>query len=235
VADFDIIPVIDLKGGLAVRAAGGNRADYRPLVTPLCPDGDPLTAAGGLLGVCSARRLYIADLDSIEGGAPQHGAIGRIAEAHPGIALWVDDGFASPGAINAWPLAGLAQPVLGSESLGADMEPIPAAAILSLDFRADHFLGPRRLLSEPHLWPDIVIVMCLHSVGASAGPDLARLTRIVGMAGLARRVYAAGGVRGLADLHALADIGAAGALIASALHGGQITRTDLDGIAGRQM
>ncbi len=234
-AGFDIIPVIDLKAGRAVRAAGGNRADYQPLATPLCPDGDPLTAAEGLLGLCSARTLYLADLDAIEGGKPQHALIGRIARAFPDTALWVDDGFAAPDSISAWPLDGIAQPVLGSESLPQDMPPIPATAILSLDFRGDRFLGPPRLLSEPERWPNRVIAMCLHSVGASAGPDLARLGRIIGVAGPGRKVYAAGGVRHLADMHALAETGAAGALIASALHGGAVSRADLDSIASLQI
>jgi uncharacterized protein related to proFAR isomerase len=98
--------------------------------------------------------------------------------------------------------------------------------VLSLDFRGDGFLGPASLLNSPALWPSSVVVMCLHSVGAQAGPDFARLRRILAMAG-ERRVYAAGGVRDIADLVALRQIGAAGALIASALHGGAIDGADL--------
>ena len=225
-AKFDIIPVIDLKGGCAVRATGGNRADYKPLASPLCPDGDPLTAAKGLLGLCASSILYIADLDAIEGRASQHDAIRRIAGAFPDVALWVDDGFASPAAPAAWPLLGIARPVMGSESLGPDTPRLDAETILSLDFRGDRFLGPPVLLAESSLWPQRVIAMCLHSVGARQGPDFARLKQIIGVAG-GRRVYAAGGVRDIADLEALATAGAAGVLISSALHSGAITAGDL--------
>jgi phosphoribosylformimino-5-aminoimidazole carboxamide ribotide isomerase len=44
-------------------------------------------------------------------------------------------------------------------------------------------------------------------------------------------VYAAGGVRDTRDLQALRDIGAAGVLVASALHNGRIAMQDLERLA----
>jgi phosphoribosylformimino-5-aminoimidazole carboxamide ribotide isomerase len=224
---FQIIPVIDLKGGRAVRAIGGRRDDYQPLATPLCPDGDPLRAAAGLLSACSGAALYIADLDAIEGRPPQHGIIRAIGEAFPQVAIWVDGGFTGQDALDDWPLRHKARPVFGSESLrGAPMLG-GAEHILSLDFRGERFLGPPGLLENPALWPADIIVMCLHSVGAADGPDFERLTRVMAAAGKTRRVYAAGGIRSIADMETLRRIGAAGALIASALHDGAITAAAL--------
>jgi uncharacterized protein related to proFAR isomerase len=231
---FDIIPVIDLKGGMAVAASGGDRVHYRPLATPLCPDGDPLTAARGLVGVTGARALYVADLDAIEGRPPQDGAIAALGAALPGVALSVDRGMADARQIAAWQALGIGRAVLGSESMGgdipgsgADLPAIPQDCILSLDFRGERFLGPRALLDNPHSWPRDVIAMCLHSVGAGGGPDFARLGGIVRAAGPGRRVHAAGGVRHAADLDALAAAGAAGVLVASALHNGAVGREDV--------
>ncbi|MEQ1578109.1 MAG: HisA/HisF-related TIM barrel protein, partial [Hyphomicrobium sp.] len=59
-------------------------------------------------------------------------------------------------------------------------------------------------------------------------PDLERIADIAQRAGNARRVYAAGGVRNCEDLIAVRQAGAAGALVASALHGGQIKTGGLD-------
>jgi phosphoribosylformimino-5-aminoimidazole carboxamide ribotide isomerase len=224
---FRIIPVIDLQGGRAVRAIGGRRSEYKPLATPLCPDGDPFRAAAGMLGMASARTLYIADLDAIEGGPPQSEVIHAIGEAFPETDIWVDAGFADPAALDDWPLRNRARPVFGSESLSTGFPAIDARSILSLDFRGDRFLGPPALPDSPALWPADIIVMCLHSVGMAAGPDFARLKRIMAAAREERRVYAAGGIRNIADLRALRDLGAAGALIASALHSGAITVADL--------
>ena len=73
-----------------------------------------------------------------------------------------------------------------------------------------------------------VIVLDLARVGSGEGPDV----DLVGE--LHRRfpelaLLAGGGVRDLADLRALAQAGAAGALVATALHGGAIDRDDLTG------
>ncbi len=71
--------------------------------------------------------------------------------------------------------------------------------------------------------------MTLARVGSGAGPDLARLAAIRSVAG-EREIYAAGGVRDAVDLSALKAAGAAGALIATALHDGRIGRADLEAI-----
>jgi HisA/HisF family protein len=223
---FEVIPVIDLKGGKAVRAVAGNRADYRPLATPLCPDGEPLSAVRGFLGVHDFRRLYLADLDAITGGARQDAVLGRVRAAFPRLELWVDAGFASAQDAAEWLRLGLGRPVLGSESLAEARPAGSSDAVLSLDFRGDRFLGPPALIADPELWPADVIVMGLHDVGTGGGPDTARLHRILKAAG-ERRVYAAGGVRGRADLEALARLGVNGALVASALHDGAIASGDL--------
>jgi HisA/HisF family protein len=225
-AQFLIIPVIDLKGGLAVRGVGGNRADYRPLDTPLCPDGDPLRAARGLMEVCPTPVLYLADLDAIEGRPAQHAVIGRLSEAFPETDFWVDGGFTGAEAIEQWQFFGKARPVLGSETLGEDVPYFDAATVLSLDFRGDRFVGPPALLAQPSRWPQDVIAMCLQSVGASGGPDFERVRSIV-KAAAGKDVYAAGGVRHRADLDALSEAGVAGVLISSALHNGAITRADV--------
>ena len=59
-----------------------------------------------------------------------------------------------------------------------------------------------------------------------------RIKAIVARSG-ARKIYAAGGVRHRADLDALRGSGAAGALLASALHDKKISAGDLREIAGR--
>jgi hypothetical protein len=64
---MEIIPVIDLKGGLVVRARMGQRDQYRPIETPLSPTSHPADVVQGLMSVFPFRTLYVADLDAIEG------------------------------------------------------------------------------------------------------------------------------------------------------------------------
>lgn len=231
---MDVIPVIDVRHGVAVHARQGQRAEYRPLETPLARDSDPVAVARGFLSLFPFRTIYVADLDGIEGRGFNAELPRRFAAGLPGVTFLVDDGGTTPGGHSA---AG-GMPVIGSESLsGADdlkrlRDAPPDRFVLSLDFRGETFLGPQALLEDAAIWPDRVIVMTLARVGAGEGPDLQSLSGIIARAA-ARRVYAAGGVRNIGDLEALRAAGAAGALVATALHAGTITAGDLEKIAGR--
>ena len=68
--------------------------------------------------------------------------------------------------------------------------------------------------------------MTLARVGSGSGPDLKRLAAIQAVAS-GRRVFAAGGMRNVADLLALKEAGIAGALVASCLHDGRLTGNDI--------
>ncbi len=68
---MQVIPVIDLMGGQAVRARMGDRAYYRPLESPLSPTSDAVDVVRGLLGVFPFSALYVADLDAIQGARGQ--------------------------------------------------------------------------------------------------------------------------------------------------------------------
>ncbi len=232
---MEVIPVIDLKAGQVVHARQGQRQSYRPIATPLSPSSEPLDVIAGLLRLHAFARLYVADLDAIAGGGGHAGALARIASSWPGLELWVDGGIADAAAGRAWLDRSPGVLVLGSESQH-DSGTVCALAgdprtVLSLDFRGDAFQGPAALLEDVALWPARVIVMTLARVGAGAGPDLARVRAIVARAG-GRAVYAAGGVRDARDLRALAEAGAAGVLVASALHAGAIGAADLADAGG---
>lgn len=60
-----IIPVLDLKNGIAVSGKSGQRETYKPLETVFHKSSSPEEIAKSLSNA-GAGRLYIADLDSIE-------------------------------------------------------------------------------------------------------------------------------------------------------------------------
>jgi HisA/HisF family protein len=221
---MEVIPVLDLMGGSVVRARLGERARYRPIVTPLAPGSDPLDVARGLSRIGAFERFYVADLDAIARSG-DHRAVLRRLRSELDVELWVDAGIADLAAARDWLGAEPCHLVLGSETQ-ADVALVRGLCgnqrvVLSLDFRGDDFLGPPGLLAEPQAWPDRVIVMTLARVGSGAGPDLARIAAIRALAGR-RKLYAAGGIRGAADLAALARAGVVGALVASCLHDGTL-------------
>ncbi len=212
--------------GQVVHAREGRRNDYRPLVSALCPSSRPADVLDGLLRLYPFQYCYIADLDAILGRGDHYREIAALRSAHPQLEFWVDAGLHDAARIAAWPDA-LGRSVLGSECLDAAATCRTAAnGLLSLDFRGNEFLGPPGLLADTGYWPEQLIVMTLERVGGGQGPDIERLAALRARAP-EKRYYAAGGVRGPADLSALAQAGAAGVLLASALHDGRLSPTDL--------
>jgi phosphoribosylformimino-5-aminoimidazole carboxamide ribotide isomerase len=230
---MEIIPVIDLKGGVVVRARMGQRDQYRPIETPLSPTSNPVDVVRGLLAVSAFRTLYVADLDAIERKGDARPALARVKSAFPQLDLWVDNGLAEAAAARAFLDDGCDHLVLGSEAqtdhrLVESLRDDPRV-VLSLDFRGDTFIGPPSLLATPAIWPQRIIAMTLARVGSGSGPDLERLAAIAKLADR-RRIYAAGGLRHVDDLNALKNAGITGVLVASALHDGRLTRADIEAL-----
>lgn len=220
---MQVIPVLDLMGGEIVHARRGERDAYRPIRSGLCAGSAPRDIAEALLALAPFRTLYIADLDSIRGRGDNDRVVRDLVAAFPNIAFWVDRGAASTAALIQQAAARFGSPVLGTEVM-ADARPLTEKAcdfILSLDHDAAGPLGPRDIHENAALWPSRVIVMTLACVGAGAGPDLQRLSSIIAKS-CNRRVFAAGGVSGPDDLERLDAAGAAGVLVASALHDGRL-------------
>jgi phosphoribosylformimino-5-aminoimidazole carboxamide ribotide isomerase len=86
---MDLIPVMDVMGGVVVHARRGERAHYAPIVSPLCGSSEPATVARILSEYCASARLYVADLDALQGRPAQTALIARLLQADPARQLWV--------------------------------------------------------------------------------------------------------------------------------------------------
>jgi phosphoribosylformimino-5-aminoimidazole carboxamide ribotide isomerase len=226
---LDIIPVIDLRHGLVVRAVMGRRELYRPIETPLSRTAQAEDVVLGLRTLHDFKALYIADLDAIEGTGDNTGVVTRLRERFAHLDIWTDNGIAARNAIRAWLDEDRGTLVLGSESqasgaLARSFRDDPRL-VLSLDFRDSVFQGPVELLDPSH-WPERVIAMTLARVGGVSGPDFERLAELCRI-GPRHRIHAAGGVRGREDLLRLAEMGVKGVLVASALHDGRLTGSEI--------
>ncbi|MFI5013492.1 MAG: HisA/HisF-related TIM barrel protein [Hyphomicrobiales bacterium] len=230
---MEVIPVIDLRQGLVVRAIMGRRDLYKPIETPLSKSAAPLDVVAGLLGVHPFGKLYIADLDAIEATGDNLVAVVALRERFPHLDIWVDNGAASVDSVRSWLDCERGTIVIGSESqmdcalMDEFRHEIPI--VLSLDFRGDKFEGPAELLDPSH-WPQRVVAMTLARVGAGAGPDFERLAWLRSRS-REQRLYAAGGVRGGEDLVRLREMGITGALVASSLHDGRLSGRQIAEVA----
>lgn len=232
--------MLDLLGGTVVHARQGDRDRYRPLRSTLCAGSAPEDVVAGLLELHAFATLYIADLDAIRRTGDHRDVIARLAARFPHLTLWVDAGISRPDEAAALLDGGAGVVVAGSESLSSpdDLWVLRAAVpedrlALSLDVLGERFLGPTALDTMPEAWPERVIAMTLARVGSAAGPDLDRLATVQRRAG-PRRVYAAGGVRSAEDVEAVARTGAAGVLLASALHDGRLEKSVIGRLAAGQ-
>jgi phosphoribosylformimino-5-aminoimidazole carboxamide ribotide isomerase len=254
---MEIIPVLDLAGGGAVHARAGERAGYQPVRSVLVPDrvGDPAALLRAYREQLGAERCYVADLDAVEGGAVQGGVLRRLAqpEGSLGGPLLVDAGTHSPdGALELLSL-GASEVVVGLETLPAfaDLAAVLHAvgshrAVFSLDLRMGRpivhsvpgrsggFAADALSLATQAVetGATCLLVLDLARVGTGRGVDLRLLEelrrRLPGI-----RLLAGGGVRSRRDLDRMANVGCDGALVASALHDGSITASDVSGLIER--
>ena len=223
-----------------MHAVRGERERYRPLRSEIVAGSDPVRVARAFREALGLEELYVADLDAIAGGHLHRGVIAALAaEAR----VMVDAGATDVAAVRLLLELGAAGVVIGTESLTdqAALERLraelpDAPLVLSLDLRAGQIVSPDPELAglgAPEALARLggcgihdAIVLDLARVGSGTGPDVALVSGLHARLP-ALELLAGGGVRDIDDLHALAAAGAAGTLVATALHSGAIGRDEL--------
>lgn len=223
-----------------MHAKHGLRAHYKPIKTLLSHSSDIFSTVEGLLKLYPFRTIYIADIDAISNTGNHFEQIERLSDQYPHVIWWVDNGVRNVNAhILHAPQANI-RAVFGSENIHSvqDYQAVSDAytnrEVLSLDKLDNTDLGAAELHTTGLYWPEDAVCMTLNHVGSKLGPDVVRLKNIMQL-NLARKkpanIYAAGGVRNIDDLLQLKQLGIAGALVASALHNGEITAQQLSILA----
>lgn len=87
-----VIPVLDLRRGRVVRAVRGERERYAPVRSTLVRGSEPRQVLAALLRLAPFGAVYLADLDAIQGGAPQRRLLAALCRAHPRTEFWIDAG-----------------------------------------------------------------------------------------------------------------------------------------------
>ncbi len=243
-----IVPVLDLQGGRAVHARGGDRCTYLPLVSRLVdpPDraSDPLILAESYRRHLGHGVIYVADLDAIAGSEPDRATLCTLIAS--GSTPWLDAGVRSAvdldgrhrgliavmGGSTRWVIG--SESVAGPEALSELVGRLGAERVVfSLDLDGprvrlgtrDGWTNPDRIESvvEDAIGAGIVSVLMLDlsRVGMGSGPlGVERLTRWA-------REYpeiawlTGGGIRSKADAQVWLDAGASAVLVGTALHQGQ--------------
>lgn len=236
-----IIPVIDLKGGVVVRGVGGRRDEYRPIVSKIVVDAQPVTVAQAFVER-GLQEVYLADLDAIAGSEPAWEIYKLIMSS--GLRLLVDAGLncenrAEKLASFETQSEALAGIVVGLESIN-DPAMIRRClhvinrerCVFSLDLKNGVPLTsvPDWQNSNPlAIVEDVlrfgiqrIIVLDLANVGENKGVGTESLCRQIRELDATIEIIAGGGVRDANDVKSLKDAGCNAALVASALHDGRM-------------
>jgi len=241
-----VVPVLDLKDGVAVHAVRGERHAYAPVKSVLSTSADPIALARAFRERLGSDACYVADLDAIA-GTGDHGAVVQ-AIARLGLSVWLDAGVATADDARRAVSRGAARVIVGTETL-RDARDLPALVeaarvatatgadcILSLDHRDGRLLGGSPAVAATEAtelaaaaWTAGIrafIVLDLARVGARTGPETEPARRLRARLPDAEIVLG-GGVRGKDDLRALASAGYQAALVGTALHTGVLGAADL--------
>ncbi|MDX6687415.1 MAG: phosphoribosylformimino-5-aminoimidazole carboxamide ribotide isomerase [Baekduia sp.] len=223
-----------------MHAVRGDRERYRPLRSRIAEGSDPVDVTRALRERFGLDELYVADLDAIAGGSGSPEVLAALAREGR---VMVDAGAATTTAVARLLELGVARVVIGTESLpGVEAfrrlraELPDAPLVLSLDLRGGQVLSPDPALAGAAAVDALArlvdagareaIVLDLARVGSGEGPDVPLLGELRSRFPDVE-LLAGGGVRHAGDLRALAGAGAAGALVATALHGGAIGPDEL--------
>jgi phosphoribosylformimino-5-aminoimidazole carboxamide ribotide isomerase len=223
---MQIIPVIDLKDQQVVLAKSGDRQNYQPVSTSLCPSSDVFDVIHQFLNLYPFPQFYIADLDAIVRQGCHDELIDSVVHQFPDIIFWIDNGLKLADYKTKFRPPNY-QTIIASESQQNIQQAIPQDAILSLDFKEDLTLGDKALFTQAELWPKTIIIMTLNQIGTDNGPDFEKL-KTFRQSYPDKQFVAAGGIRGFEDLLQLTQIGVNQALVASSLHAGQLSSTQID-------
>lgn len=224
---IEIIPVLDLMSGMAVSGKSGQRETYKPLKTIYSSSSDPVEIAISLKRQ-GAKRIYLADLDAIEGGGSNLEIARKINHILPVMLDWgVKDfqGF-------QFALDFADKVIVATETLNSleDLDKIfrtfsKDRIIFSVDIKDGEILsrhqtftlGQLKLMLKD-LKPVEIILLDISGVGTLKGFNLKLLNEFEGFKD---SLILGGGVKpdDLKDLH---NRGVKKFLIGSALHSGKI-------------
>jgi phosphoribosylformimino-5-aminoimidazole carboxamide ribotide isomerase len=241
-----ILPVLDIRSGLVVRGIAGRRQEYAPIRSNLAPSSKISDVAMAFRTHLGLTELYMADLDAIDGRQPDLATFETLRTL--GFRLWVDAGLHDVDIAADLVAAGVEKLVFGLETVrGPDalregIERYGHCVVFSLDLKVGEPLGNRAAWDDGDAWAIAdqavhigvrqMIVLDLARVGVGSGTGTETLCGRIAGEYPEVEVIAGGGVRDVSDLRRLKELRVRGVLIASALHDGQLGRTDLAEFAG---
>ena len=223
-----IIPVLDIKNKNAVSGKSGERENYKPLKTIFHKTSSPIKIANALKKA-GASRIYIADLDSIEGIGSNFDIIKQINDHH--ISVMLDCGVKNLDDVaNALKIAD--KVIVASETI-ENIEELSrifntfskTRLVISIDikngklFSKNLNLDLKKFITKiRNLNPKEIIILDISKVGLKNGVDMNLIKKFRGME---ESLIIGGGIR-TNDIIQLEKLGIKKFLVGSTLHNGSL-------------
>ncbi|MFX1389695.1 MAG: HisA/HisF-related TIM barrel protein [Promethearchaeota archaeon] len=239
---FKIIPVIDILNSKAVHAKRGERKYYKPLMSYLFKNSNPIEILIKIKEVLDLNEFYIADLDSIIYRKPNLEILKEILKI-PQIQIILDPGIVLTEDIRKFKRINIKNLILGLETIES-YEIITESLrmfnsdniITSIDMYKGKILAkapeikdnkPLELVKKLQIFGiKSIILLDLYRVGQKIGgiPPiyLDILNEFDG------NIFVGGGIKDLKDILSYKDLGFAGVLLATALYDGTINKEKLE-------
>ena len=212
---IEVIPAVDVLGESTVRL---ERGDYDSVVERA---GEPVALARRWI-TAGAKRIHLVDLDGARSGRVRPELVRAIAEL--GIPVQASGGIRSVADARALLEAGADRVIVGT---AAWPDPTPwfelgDALVLALDVRDGEVRTAGWTAGSGLRFEDALIraggsrmlVTAIDRDGTLTGPDIELVRQAVEAGG---RMLAAGGIRSIEDVLALAEVGAEAAVVGRAL------------------
>jgi phosphoribosylformimino-5-aminoimidazole carboxamide ribotide isomerase len=226
---MQVIPAIDLRDGACVQLVGGSYADERVRI----PNPPAIADNWARLGF---GRIHLVDLDAATGRGSNR-EIMRAILGSSARKTQCGGGVRDLDTIAELLAAGASEVVLGTRAIEdrAWLEDVvcgyPNRIIVAADTRARRLVtrgwsatGPQNVLDFiDELNPlslAAILVTAVEREGRMEGPDLTLMGEIAARSTLP--LQASGGIRGVDDLRALADLGVSAAVVGMALYTGAL-------------
>jgi phosphoribosylformimino-5-aminoimidazole carboxamide ribotide isomerase len=224
-----IIPVLDVLGGVIVHAVAGDRSRYQPIPAAWGNAEEPLSVVQKLLGLAKSKRVYVADLDALQGERGDTDNLAWLNSLPPDVEVLLDRGLRGQESRSQAQLARPVRLIHATESWCEDWPDFTPTDIVSLDLRAGELCSARCDTAPLQVLAEViergcqsVIVLDVAGVGAGLGPRSLDLCRAIRRMAPHLEIISGGGVRHAADVQAYSDAGCQGVLVATSLHQGKI-------------
>lgn len=209
---MNIIPAIDIKGGMVVRAMGGNRKYYQPVHISLNQSSDPIVFTRRIIQLYHPSVIYLADLDSLNNDGDNTNIIIELCNLFKNIIFWVDVGNRKISSLEKNNIIH----VMCSECLKKikNFNYIYKNHIYSYDYK-DGIIGFKYFQKLDSKYKNKIILMNMSDVGTSKGPDYKHIKRTCRSS--KKEYYVAGGINSVFDIIRLRNMKVNGVIVSSIL------------------